>query len=240
MVRSTPCCSMASVVARIPAVSINRNWMPLMFITSSMVSRVVPGISETMARSSFSKAFNRVDLPALGLPAITVFTPFLITLPSLNDSANGCSNSCIRSINAISCSRLANSTSSSLKSSSSSISEAKFKSCVRRSFIWLLKPPRICCKASCCDADEEEAIKSATASACERSIRPCIKARRVNSPGLAERAPFCINSRIICSATKGEPWQDISITSSVVKLLGALKRLTITSSKILSPSKICP
>src|SRR3712207_7257764 len=51
----------------------------LPIFSSSMVSRVVPAISETMARSSFSKAFNRVDFPTLGFPAITTGTPFLIT-----------------------------------------------------------------------------------------------------------------------------------------------------------------
>ena len=34
-----------------------------MVISSSMVSRVVPAISDTMARSSFNSAFKRVDLP---------------------------------------------------------------------------------------------------------------------------------------------------------------------------------
>ena len=38
-------------------------------------------MSETMALSSLSRALSRVDLPALGFPAITVGTPFLITLP---------------------------------------------------------------------------------------------------------------------------------------------------------------
>ncbi len=37
-----------------------------MFSTSSMVSRVVPAISLTIARFSLSSAFNRVDLPAFG------------------------------------------------------------------------------------------------------------------------------------------------------------------------------
>ena len=36
---------------------------------------------------------------------------------------------------------------------------------------------------------EEEAIKSATASACDKSIFPFRKARCVNSPGVASRAP---------------------------------------------------
>ena len=52
----------------------------------SQHDRVVPAISETIARSSLSKALSNVDFPAFGRPAITVLIPFLITLPSRNDS----------------------------------------------------------------------------------------------------------------------------------------------------------
>ena len=52
-----------------------------MFRVSSIVSRVVPAISLTMARLSFSKLFSKVDFPALGLPIIATLTPCLITLP---------------------------------------------------------------------------------------------------------------------------------------------------------------
>ena len=51
-----------------------------------MVSLVVPGVLETIARCSFNSPFKRVDLPALGLPIITVCIPFFIALPSLKDS----------------------------------------------------------------------------------------------------------------------------------------------------------
>ena len=87
-----PSDSILSVVSRIPAVSINRKRIPSKVISSSIVSRVVPGISETMARSSLSSALSKVDLPAFGRPAITVFTPVLITLPSLKDSISGLSS----------------------------------------------------------------------------------------------------------------------------------------------------
>ncbi|MNZ01335.1 hypothetical protein D3C78_179520 [compost metagenome] len=50
-----------------------------------MVSRVVPAMSETMARSSFKKAFNKVDLPTFGFPAITTGTPFFNTFPCSKD-----------------------------------------------------------------------------------------------------------------------------------------------------------
>ena len=41
---------------------------------------------------------------------------------------------------------------------------------------------------------EEEAIKSATASAWDKSIFPFKKARCVNSPGVANRAPVSTNN----------------------------------------------
>ena len=44
--------------------------MPPRTMTSSMVSLVVPAISETMALSSFSKALSKVDFPTLGCPTI--------------------------------------------------------------------------------------------------------------------------------------------------------------------------
>ena len=46
-----------------------------------MTSRVVPGISDTIARSSFNSVFSNVDFPAFGFPAITVGTPFFMTFP---------------------------------------------------------------------------------------------------------------------------------------------------------------
>ena len=46
--------------------------------TSSMRSRVVPGISVTIARSRPSSVFSSVDLPAFGLPRITHGTPCLL------------------------------------------------------------------------------------------------------------------------------------------------------------------
>ena len=42
-------------------------------------------MSLTMARSSFSSAFNRVDLPAFVSPMMATGTPFLMALPTLKD-----------------------------------------------------------------------------------------------------------------------------------------------------------
>jgi len=70
-----------------PAVSIKRKSIPSIFRTSSIVSRVVPAISLTIALLSFNRVFNKVDFPAFGLPMIATLTPFLITLPKANDDS---------------------------------------------------------------------------------------------------------------------------------------------------------
>ncbi|MNE37670.1 hypothetical protein D3C80_1315330 [compost metagenome] len=170
--------------------------MPPIFISSSIVSRVVPAISETIALSSFNRAFNKVDLPTFGLPEITTGIPFLMALPKSNDLINLRRTLCMLLISAFNCGRLANSTSSSEKSSSNSINAAKSINCWRKALSSLEKPPLSWRKAILWEASVLLAIKSATASACERSNCPLRKARKVNSPGLAVLAPFFINRLI--------------------------------------------
>ena len=123
-VLSIPIDSISSLVILIPAVSISLKLTPLMVKLSSIVSRVVPGIWETIARSSSRSAFNNVDFPTLGLPIMATGIPFLITFPSLKESVNRVTSD----FNSVSKLRIfdrsANSTSSSLKSSSSSRREA--------------------------------------------------------------------------------------------------------------------
>ncbi len=62
-----------------------------------MVSRVVPAISETIARSSFNNAFNKVDFPTLGSPTIATGIPFLITFPTANESISRFKTNSMRS-----------------------------------------------------------------------------------------------------------------------------------------------
>ena len=83
--RSIPIFSMVSSVSLMPAVSMNRNVLPLIFKVSSMVSRVVPAMSETMALSSPSKALRIVLFPALVSPTIATGVPLLMVLPSLKN-----------------------------------------------------------------------------------------------------------------------------------------------------------
>ena len=83
-----------------------------------------------------------------------------------------------------------------------------------------------------------DAMSSATASACARSSLPLRKARFVNSPGSASRAPrFTTKSNTAVSGTI-PPWQLNSTMSSPVYVLGACmtpsKTSSITSSNAVS------
>ena len=55
---------------RMPAVSMRTNVRLPRASTVSIESRVVPGCSATITRSSPSRAFSRLDLPTLGRPRI--------------------------------------------------------------------------------------------------------------------------------------------------------------------------
>lgn len=186
---STPIVSMGSVVVRSPAVSMSLKRVPLMLIRLWIVSRVVPSMSETIARSSWLSALSKVDFPALGIPAITVGIPSLITFPAEYESARLL---ILASASSARFRRLllsANSTSSSEKSSSSSISEANFMRSERRFSIDFEYAPRVCESASLWAASDRDAIRSAIPSACARSIFPFRKAIWENSPGSAGEAP---------------------------------------------------
>ena len=143
-VRSIPRFSMVSFVSRMPAVSINRKVIPPRLTVSSITSRVVPCMSLTMARSSFSSAFNRVDLPAFVSPMMATGTPFLMALPTLKDCTKREITCSMPSARRHSSERSANSSSSwSLKSSSSSMSDVKCSNWSRSEASSLLNPPRI-------------------------------------------------------------------------------------------------
>ena len=82
--RSTPSCSTRSSVSCRPAVSMRRSSTPPTVAFSSTVSRVVPAMSVTMARSKPTSAFKSELLPAFGAPMMAVATPFLSTFPRAN------------------------------------------------------------------------------------------------------------------------------------------------------------
>ncbi len=166
IVRFIPRFSILSSVALIPAVSIRRNSNPSMYIFSSIVSRVVPGMSLTIARSSLRMAFISVDFPTFGLPIIATGMPFLMVFPDANEEVKLSICSFISFAICNNCGRWANSKSSwSEKSSSSSSMERRSRilSCIWS--INFLNPPRNWFMAMRLYLSELAAITSATASA---------------------------------------------------------------------------
>ena len=140
-VRSIPIRSISSVVCRMPAVSMKRYKVPKMLNVSSTVSRVVPSISLTIARSSPKMAFRSVLLPVFVSPAIVTGIPFFMALPRRNDSVSLPICEIASSISSSSCVLSANSTSSSEKSNSSSKREVMSNNLERMSRNSFENPP---------------------------------------------------------------------------------------------------
>ena len=84
------------------------NWSAFIYLVVGIVigiavvaTLVVPSISLTIALSSFNSKFKSDDLPVLGFPIITVFTPSLNILP-LSKLFSKCSNSSFTDFNFLS------------------------------------------------------------------------------------------------------------------------------------------
>lgn len=60
----------SAVLERIPAVSSSVTGTPRTATEASTMSRVVPGIAATMARSLRLHAFSRLDFPTFGRPTM--------------------------------------------------------------------------------------------------------------------------------------------------------------------------
>ena len=75
LARSTPMRSASSAPSRMPAVSVMRTGAPHISSVSSSVSRVVPGMEVTIARSVPMSALKRLDLPAFGAPNMATNAP---------------------------------------------------------------------------------------------------------------------------------------------------------------------
>ena len=225
-----PMRSMGSGVSpsrRRPAVSVSTRGTPRTFATSSRVSRVVPGIGVTMARSVRRRALSRLDLPTLGLPTRAVRTPWRSTMPvvALAISAWMSPRAGRRS---------GDTSAGGTSSSGKSIVASRWASaCSKRAltpFTRADSPPPSCSTAMRSPSPVRACTTSSTASAWARSSRPLRNARRVNSPGWASRAPSCRQSdNTLCSGTV-PPWQSISTTSSRVYECGARIRAASTSS----------
>ena len=96
--------------------------------------------------------------------------------------------------------------------------------------LWSPSLPCICSCAARIARSVWAEMRSMIASAWVRSILPFSKARRLNSPGSAERAPHSNSRSRTRLVTSTPPWQASSTTSSPVKLLGFLNTVAKTSS----------
>ena len=70
-----PNCSASSKLSRRPAVSTSSRGMPSSEMRSVTVSRVVPGVAVTMARSRSTRRLKSELLPALGRPTMARVSP---------------------------------------------------------------------------------------------------------------------------------------------------------------------
>ena len=123
--RATPSPSIASPVSRSPAVSTRRTGQPPMSNHSSIESRVVPGVAETIARLSPRRAFRSELFPAFGGPAITTRAPSRRIFPSLARRIASSRREAIEATEAAILSRKPSGNSSSLTSSACSAVEER-------------------------------------------------------------------------------------------------------------------
>ena len=205
--RSMPISSIAPApLSRIPAVSTKTRGTPPIETGRSSTSLVVPASLVTMAASSDSNALNSDDFPALGGPASTT------RMPSLNRSVAGrCDVARISPISSSSSREKdagSDTSSSSAKSITASIDAARPSTRSRHPSIRRDKsPPAASSAPRRCNSVSAES-KSARPSASARSIRPLLKARRVNSPGSASRNPSILDNAARRAATTARPpWQ---------------------------------
>ncbi|MNL13843.1 hypothetical protein D3C87_1347630 [compost metagenome] len=205
---SAPC-------SRMPAVSSTRKGTPLMARPASSTSRVVPATSVTMARSACSSAFSRLDLPTLGRPTMAREAPSRSRRPpSAVESRRWASSMrpervlCIRASGGGSI--------SSGKSMEASSSAKRSLTGSRRAMVAWASRPSIWPSAVERARSVRALDTSAIASAWVRSRRPPRKARLVNSPGAASRAPRSSTAASRRCTTAGPAWHWSSTTSSVV------------------------
>ncbi len=221
--------------------SSTRSGTPSMVNRSSITSRVVPASGATIARSSPSSALSSDDLPALGGPTIASDSPSrtdpaaLPVAPPARPAAP--STSATAAATARGAARAPRRGSRSRRPAPRAPPPARpgpFRPRrASRRPDWPGRPgPRRC---------DSAAISSATASAALRSSLPFRKARRVNSPGPAGRAPAWNSARRVSPATAGLPWTCSSTTSSPVALRGpSIASASPRSSTSPATSRISP
>ena len=207
--------STGSSVSRRPAVSVSTMRTPSMAMLSESVSRVVPGTSVTMARSPPTSALSSVLLPAFGLPASTTRSPSSSMRPARGSQASR-SRAAMSAQRSLTCALTSVSSTSSGKSTAAESEASTSMIASRASRTNADTPPSICLRALRIARSLPARIIRMTASACVRSTRPLIKARYVNSPGPAMRAPARSSSDSTRPTSACEPWHWISATSSRV------------------------
>ena len=212
---------------------------PSIWIVSPTLSRVVPGMSVTIASSAPASALSSELFPTFGWPARTTRIPSVRSAPWRAVARTAASWAIASARRRRAPARSRNSISSSGKSSVASTSR-------RSSTIFSASRPisrenapsreRAADRAA---ASVLASIRSATASACARSSLSLRKARSVNSPGRARRNPGSRGpslSRSLSAAasrqrasssciTIGPPCACNSSTSSPVYECGAGKRI---------------
>ena len=82
LLRLMPMLSTTSLLSLSPAVSTKRRVIPFHSRVSSMLSRVVPAMSVTIALSRPVSALSREDFPTLVSPTIATVMPFFTTDPA--------------------------------------------------------------------------------------------------------------------------------------------------------------
>ena len=221
--RRMPSISIGSADSRKPAVSTRVRAMPSRWIVSRSTSRVVPGISVTIARSLAAKRLSRLDLPAFGRPMMTTCRPSSRRTPRRLAARMSSSWSRRRSRSPSTAGSARKSTSSSGKSMAASIQTRRRTTPSARACTCREKSPSRLRTAARAAASEPLAIRSAIASAWARSILPLRKARSENSPGRAWRAPSAMQRSSRQRSMTGLPCTCSSSTSSPVNECGAGK-----------------
>ena len=162
---------MASSLSRMPAVSLRRTTLPSSTMRSLSTSRVVPGMSVTMARSALNSAFISEDLPTFGRPHSTTDAPSRSIRARLGSARFASSPASASNSTRAS----APTTASSTSSGKSTAACMRLKSSVSFSTAPVTKPvtpPLICLSAARRAASPCAPISCITASAPLRSMRP--------------------------------------------------------------------
>ena len=185
------------------------------------MSLVVPACADTIARSSFSKVFIRLDFPTFGAPIKAIFSPLLSLSPVIPFSRSFSIffiNKDVFLIKLFFCA-FSETSPSSEKSNKASISALIHTSSFLHSKYFLESSPFNKRKDCILCSLVSEAIKSARPSTSKRSIFPLIKALLVNSPGSAGLKPLIEErNKKTSSTTAVEPWRWSSTSSSPVTL----------------------